>query len=111
MKLIVYPPAFGELNGSPFCVKSLAMLNMSGLDFDAEVIDDPRQQPKGKLPVLHDGGQVVPDSDLIRDHLEKTYSIDFDQGLTQQQRAEPRNHSDAGREPLLHDRGKPLAGR
>ncbi|MEM7439852.1 MAG: Tom37 metaxin N-terminal-like domain-containing protein, partial [Pseudomonadota bacterium] len=88
MKLLVYPPAFGELNGSPFCVKALALLQMSGLDFETEIIDDPRKQPKGKLPVLHDEGTVIPDSSLIRVHLEQKYGLDFDAGLDPRQKAE-----------------------
>jgi glutathione S-transferase len=37
-----------------------------------------RTAPKGKLPYIRDGEQVVSDSSLIRFHLEESYGIDFD---------------------------------
>lgn len=87
MNLIVYPPAYGELNASPFCVKAMALLQMSGLDHAITTLADPRKQPYGKLPVLRDGDQVVPDSDGIRDYLETRYGCDFDAGLSDDQKA------------------------
>jgi glutathione S-transferase len=45
-----------------------------------------RKAPKGKLPYIHDEGAVIPDSTFIRIHLEKKYGIDFDRGLSAQQR-------------------------
>ena len=90
MKLIVYPPAFGEINGSPFCVKAMCLMQLSGLEYDLEVLADPRKQPKGKLPVLVDGNEVIPDSDMIRDHLQARHGIEFDQGLDDGQKAASR---------------------
>jgi glutathione S-transferase len=43
--------------------------------------------PKGKLLYIDDDGEVVADSTFIRWHLEKKYGIDFDAGLTPEQRA------------------------
>src|SRR5207245_363683 len=43
--------------------------------------------PKGKIPYIDDGGELLGDSTFIRWHLEKKYGIDFDQGLTAEQRA------------------------
>lgn len=90
LKLLVYPPAFGELNGSPFVTKALCLLHMAGQPFEVEITPDPRKQPKRKLPVLQDGDQVIPDSDQIRDHLEHKFGIDFDAGLDDRQRAQSR---------------------
>jgi glutathione S-transferase len=45
------------------------------------------RSPKGKLPFIDDAGAVVADSTFIRWHLEKKYGIDFDKGLSAEQRA------------------------
>lgn len=90
MKLIVYPPAFGEINGSPFCVKAMCLMQLSGLAYDLEIQADPRKQPKGKLPVLVDGEMVIPDSDMIREHLQARHGVDFDDGLDAGQTAASR---------------------
>ncbi|MCP5074990.1 MAG: glutathione S-transferase family protein [Rhodobacteraceae bacterium] len=87
LTLRIYPPAFGEITGSPFSTKALCLLEKSGLKYQTDVAPDPRKQPKKKFPVLVDSNQVVPDSDQIRDYLEEEYGLDFDEGLTQEQRA------------------------
>ncbi len=87
MKLIVFRPAFGEMSGSPFCVKAACMLKLAGVDWEVSYLDDPRKMPKAKLPVLDDNGTLIPDSDQIRDYLEQRTGIDFDAGLTPSQRA------------------------
>ena len=38
------------------------------------------------MPYLDDSGRIVADSTLIRWHLEKTYHIDFDEGLSAAER-------------------------
>ena len=87
MKLTIYPAAFGELSGSPFAAKAACLLEMSGLEYALDVNPDPRKAPKKKFPILLDGTEVIPDSDQIRDHLESKYGVDFDEGLSAQQRA------------------------
>ena len=62
-------------------------MEMSGLDYALDVNPDPRKAPKKKFPVLSDAGQVIPDSDQIRDHLEVKYGVDFDAGLSAEQKA------------------------
>lgn len=87
MKLTVYPPGFGEISGSPFAVKAIALMEMSGQAYELDVNPDPRKSPKKKWPVLTDGAQVIPDSDQIREHLEVKYGVDFDAGLSAEQKA------------------------
>lgn len=87
MKLVIYPPAFGAPTASPFCVKAVCMMHAAKITWDAEISSDPRSAPKGKLPFLKDGNNVVSDSDDIRDYLEKTYKVDFDEGLSASDRA------------------------
>lgn len=87
MKVYVFHPAFGEPSGSPFSVKAMCLLEMSGKDWAPEYIRDPRKMPKAKLPVLEDGGKMIADSDQIRDHLEQAHGVDFDAGLSDEQKA------------------------
>lgn len=87
LKVQAYAPVFGEPSGSPFCVKAMCLLELSGQDWSYVQTDDPRKAPKGKLPVLETDSQLIADSDDIRDHLEKTYDIDFDKGLSAHERA------------------------
>ncbi|MDF3887762.1 glutathione S-transferase C-terminal domain-containing protein [Cupriavidus basilensis] len=83
--LYTFGPAFGLPDPSPFVTKADLLLRLAGLPYRAER-GGLRRAPKGKLPYLDDAGRVVADSTLIRWHLEKTYHIDFDEGLTPAQR-------------------------
>lgn len=87
LELQIYPPGFGEVTGSPFATKALCLLELAGLDYTTKVTPDPRSAPKQKLPVLQDQDLVIPDSDQIRDHLEATYDVDFDKGLSESEKA------------------------
>ena len=68
----------------------MCLLRLSGQDWRVNYYNDPRKSPKGKLPVLNDNGTLIPDSDAIRDHLERKYDVDFDAGLNAEQRATSR---------------------
>ncbi len=46
-----------------------------------------RTAPKGKLPYIDDGGEKIADSTFIRRHLENKHGIDFDRGLSREERA------------------------
>ncbi len=90
LKLVVYPGAFEEPSASPFCVKAMCLLKRSGLEHEVEETNDPRKAPKAKFPILIDGDSVVPDSDQIRDYIERKTGFDFDAGLDAAQRATSR---------------------
>ncbi len=79
--LITFAPAFGEPAASPFCVKAIWLLNLSGQPWQREDTADPRKMPKQKLPAIRVDGQIIPDSENIRQHLE-TEGADFDRGLS-----------------------------
>ncbi len=87
LSLTVYPPGFGEITGSPFSTKALCLLEKSGLGYTTDVTPDPRKAPKKKFPVMQHDSKVIPDSDQIRDYLEATFDLDFDEGLNAEQRA------------------------
>lgn len=78
--------AFGMPDPSPFVTKTEVLLKMSGLPFERKE-GDVRKAPKGKLPFIDDGGTIVADSTFIRWHLETKHGIDFDLGLTPEQKA------------------------
>jgi len=87
MKLNAYAPFFGEPSGSPFCVKAMCLLEMAGGKWQLSKDVDPRKAPKQKLPTLTDNGKTIADSDAIRDYLEEEFDMDFDDGLSAEQRA------------------------
>ncbi|MCP4710238.1 MAG: glutathione S-transferase family protein, partial [Planctomycetes bacterium] len=86
MKLTVYPNNFTEPSDSPFCVKAMCLLEMADQQWTPHFSSDPRKAPKAKFPVLQDGDRLIADSDQIRDYLENTYQVDFDNGLGSEQR-------------------------
>ena len=86
IKLIVFGPAMGLPDPSPFCMKAMALLKMSGLEFETEA-GDVRKAPKGKIPWCIDNGVNVPDTTFMRFHLEDKHGIDFDVGLSDAEKA------------------------
>ena len=84
--LYVFGPKFGLPDPSPFCMKALVLLKMAGLEFETEPADL-QKAPKSKAPYMDDNGTTVPDSTFMRFHLEKTRGIDFDEGLSEADRA------------------------
>lgn len=81
-----FGPAFGLPDPSPFVTKVEILLRMAKLAYRVDTTGL-RKAPKGKLPYINDDGAVVADSTFIRWHLEKTHGIDFDRGLSTEQRA------------------------
>jgi glutathione S-transferase len=84
--LYAFGPAFGLPDPSPFVTKAEVLLKMAELSYRTDSTGF-RKAPKGKLPYIDDDGQRVADSTFIRWHLENKYRIDFDKGLSAEQRA------------------------
>jgi glutathione S-transferase len=84
--LYAFGTAFGLPDPSPFVTKAEVLLKMAGLAYR---IDNTgfRRAPKGKLPYIDDDGERIADSTFIRWHLENKYHIDFEKGLSAEQRA------------------------
>lgn len=82
---------FGENFGLPevsaYVTKTEVHLRLAGLPYvkDASAA---RFSPKGQLPWMDDGGELIADSHFIRLHLERKYAIDFDEGLCALERAQ-----------------------
>lgn len=83
--LYTFGPAFGLPDASPFVMKTELLLKLAGLPYRAAP-GNLRRAPKGKLPYLDDMGRIVADSTMIRWHIEKTYHVNFDEGLTDAER-------------------------
>jgi glutathione S-transferase len=80
-------PGFGMPDTSPFVLKAEVQLKMAGLPYRRESAIPP-QAPKGKLPYVIDGAEVIADSTFIRAYIERKYAVDLDEGLDLRQRAQ-----------------------
>lgn len=77
---------FGLPDASPFVLKAMTLLKLAGLRY-VEDHGGYSRAPKGKLPFIDDDGTIIADSTFIRFHIERKYGVDFDQGLSEEQRA------------------------
>jgi len=84
--LKIFPSAVGLKSPSPFSMKAIALMEMSGLAYKTKSADS-RKTAKKKLPVLIDQEKEIPDSTHIQAHLENAHKIDFDKGLSEEQLA------------------------
>lgn len=84
--LTTFGPKFGAPDPSPFVMKGMALLKMSGLEHRFEP-GDPRKAPKQKNPYITDNGQVIGDTTLFGSHLANTHGIDFYAGLSATEKA------------------------
>jgi len=86
LTLITYPGGFGQPSASPFCVKAMYLLNMSGQLWQAEFSNDPRKAPQAKFPVLRTQHGLVHDSNQIQTYLEDN-GAQFNTHLSEAQKA------------------------
>jgi glutathione S-transferase len=89
IKLIGYIPAWELPDVSPFVTKIDCYLRMAGLPYELVKLPkgDLTSTPKGKLPVIHDGGKIVADSDFIVEYLKRTYGDSLDSWLKPRDKA------------------------
>lgn len=88
LKLVQFHPAFGVRNMSPFCLKLETYLRMTGIEHEVVWNSNPRSAPKGKLPYIVDGNQVMGDSSLIIDYLKEKFGDPLDDSLSAAQKAQ-----------------------
>ncbi len=84
--LYTFGPAFAQADPSPFVIKTLTLMKMSGLDHRVEAADV-RKAPKSKLPYIDDNGKRIADSSFIKMHLESAHGVDFSGGYSEQELA------------------------
>jgi glutathione S-transferase len=78
--LYAFGPYFGLPDPSPHVIKTELHLKMTGLRYQT-VLGGLPISPKSKLPFIEDDGETIADSTFIREHLERKYGVDFDEGL------------------------------
>jgi glutathione S-transferase len=88
-KIILYQPPgrpFGLPNLSPFCVKLECYLRMAGVPYEVRPANM-LKAPKGKIPYVDLDGQLVGDSQLVIERLERTRPTPLDAGFSPEARA------------------------
>lgn len=79
-------PMWGLPDPSPFVTKTETLLKIAGIPYEKRWANFSKA-PKGKVPYINDDGEIIPDSTLIRQHIECKYRVDFDAGLDETTRA------------------------
>jgi glutathione S-transferase len=85
IRLYVFPTTW-DINPSPFCLKAETYCRLAKVPYEA-VPTLPFGAPRGKLPYLTDGGERLPDSGHIIEHLKRRLGDPLDGGLDAGQRA------------------------
>ena len=84
--LYAFGPQFSLPDPSPFVTKADVLLKMAKVPYEIN-LKGFRKAPKGKLPYIKDDGKLIADATFIRRHLETKHKIDFDRGLSAEQKA------------------------
>jgi glutathione S-transferase len=84
--LYSYPELFGVADNNGYGLKVYAFLRLTGLPFRHEHIFDASAAPRGQLPYITDGAELIGDSDAIIVHLSRKYNLSLDGTLTAEQR-------------------------
>jgi glutathione S-transferase len=82
-----YPAVWDVPSLSPFCIKVETYLRMANLPYEIVIENNPRNGPKGKMPVLRDGNHIIPDSTFIIKYLQDKYLVMPDADLTNEQKS------------------------
>lgn len=77
---------YGLPDISPFVTKVHVLLKMANLPYEVNY-DGYKKAPKGKLPFIIHDRKTVCDSTFIRMYLEKELKIDFEKGLSKEDKA------------------------
>lgn len=84
-----FGPHFSVNDPSAFVLKMMTYMHMAGIPFKLNTNPKNLQNsPKGKLPVIHDGGHVVADSYFIIDYLQQKFDVQLDSYLSTEQKAQ-----------------------
>ncbi|MFO1132777.1 MAG: glutathione S-transferase family protein [Hyphomicrobiales bacterium] len=84
--LFSYPELFGVADNNGYGLKVFAYLKIVRLAFEHRHIFDASTAPRGQLPYIVDGDEVVGDSDAIIAHVARRHGADLDSGLSAAQR-------------------------
>lgn len=100
-----FAPMYGLPNPSPFCIKLETYLRLAKLEYRVQTIKGRIKSPTGKAPYIEINGQIMADSGLIIEHLEKTSGHPVDGKLTLTERAQSLAFQRLMEEHLYHVAG------
>ena len=107
LTLLTFPGSDHLPTHSPFGMKAMCLLQMSGVSWKPEYITDLTAMPLGRVPVLRADDRLIPDSHNIQAYLED-HGAKLNDGLSATERAIShalvRMIEDGMRLGLVHDR-------
>ncbi len=86
LTLFSYPGLYGVADNNPYGLKVFAFLKLCAVAFQHEHVFDASKAPRGQLPYLLDGNEMIGDSDNIVAHVIKRQELRIDDGLSAGQR-------------------------
>ena len=86
LTLYSYPTLFGVADNNGYGLKVFAFLKLAGVPFRHEHIFDASKAPRGQLPYIVDGADIVGDSETILGFVTEKYALTIDAALTPAQR-------------------------
>jgi len=86
LTLFSYPELFGVADNNGYGLKVFAYLKLAAVPFEHRHIFDATGAPRGQLPFIADGDEIIGDSDAIIAHVAHKHGADLDAGLTEAQR-------------------------
>ena len=86
LTLYSYPTLFGVADNNGYGLKVFAFLRLAGVPFRHEHIFDASQAPRGQLPYIVDGDDIVGDSETILHFVARKYALGIDAALDSSQR-------------------------
>jgi glutathione S-transferase len=84
--LYSYPELFGVADNNGYGLKVFTFLRLAGVPFTHEHIFDASKAPRGQLPYVVDGDDIVGDSETILHFVTRKYALTIDAALTLSQR-------------------------
>ncbi len=87
LTLYSYPTLFGVADNNGYGLKVFAFLKLARVPFVHEHIFDASTAPRGQLPYIVDGGEVVGDSETILAYVTEKYRLTIDAALSPRERA------------------------
>ena len=86
LTLYSYPTLFGVADNNGYGLKVFAFLRLAGVPFRHEHIFDASKAPRGQLPYIVDGDDIVGDSETILHFVTRKYGLTIDAALDPSQR-------------------------
>ena len=81
LTLYSYPPLFDVADNNGYGLKVFAFLKLAGVPFRHEHIFDASKAPRGQLPYIVDGDDIVGDSETIIVYVTEKYRVTLDATL------------------------------